>query len=105
MDSLLSPHPFMSTVHHIPSAQNLLGVQWPSAVERPLFYIGIYAAIGLATAVASLTSIIAQYTGALRASRLIFKRLLVAVVSATMRWHDVTPQGQSGTNSQDRTLV
>jgi len=35
-----------------------------------------------------------QYTGALRASRVLFKQLLVSVVRATMRWHDTTPQGR-----------
>ncbi|KAG6914945.1 hypothetical protein DXG01_014339 [Tephrocybe rancida] len=37
---------------------------------------------------------VAQYTGALRASRILFKQLLVTVVRATFRFHDTTPQGR-----------
>ncbi|KAF7979924.1 hypothetical protein HWV62_40336 [Athelia sp. TMB] len=66
----------------------------PRAQDHPLFYVGIYTAIGLAAAATSILSTIVQYTGALRASRLLFKGLLLAVVRATMRWHDVTPQGR-----------
>ncbi|KAJ7182029.1 hypothetical protein C8R46DRAFT_1186867 [Mycena filopes] len=57
-------------------------IQWPDA---PLFYVGVYAAIGLATAFVSFCSVAAQYTGALRASRLLFRQLLVSVVRATFR--------------------
>lgn len=67
--------------------------RFPDAHEKPLFYIAVYGCIGLATAMVGVSSAIAQYTGALRASRILFKQLLVGVVRATMRWHDVTPQG------------
>ncbi|KAF8836435.1 P-loop containing nucleoside triphosphate hydrolase protein [Paxillus ammoniavirescens] len=66
----------------------------PDANEHPLFYVSIYGAIGLATALVSILSTTVQYTGALKASRSIFRRLLEGVVRATMRWHDVTPQGR-----------
>ena len=66
----------------------------PSAKEDPFFYIGVYAAISLGTALVNISGIITQYTGALRASRILFERLLKTVVRATMRWHDVTPQGR-----------
>ncbi|KAF9490898.1 multidrug resistance-associated ABC transporter [Pleurotus eryngii] len=66
----------------------------PSASEHPMFYVGIYAAIGIANALASVLSVIAQYTGALRASRILFKKLLETVVRATFRFHDTTPQGR-----------
>lgn len=66
----------------------------PDAHAHPLFYIAVYGAIGLTTASVSILSAITQYTGALRASRILFKQLLVGVVRATMRWHDVTPQGR-----------
>lgn len=69
--------------------------QWPPARDHPFFYIGIYAAITLGSTFVNITGHITQYTGALRASRLLFKRLLETVVRATMRWHDTTPQGQS----------
>ncbi|KAJ7186191.1 hypothetical protein C8R46DRAFT_1343242 [Mycena filopes] len=69
-------------------------IQWPDAKEHPLFYVGVYAAIGLATAFVSFCSVAAQYTGALRASRLLFRQLLVSVVRATFRFHDTTPLGR-----------
>ena len=46
---------------------------WPEALSHPYFYVGIYAAIGLANALTSVLSVTAQYTGALRASRILFK--------------------------------
>jgi hypothetical protein len=55
------------------SPSGLFGITWPNAVEHPLFYVAVYAGIGLATAFVSLCSVAAQYTGALRASRLLFK--------------------------------
>ena len=66
----------------------------PSAHENPYFYIGIYAAISLSTGIVNITGVITQYTGALRASRILFDKLLRTVVRATMRWHDTTPQGR-----------
>ncbi|KAH9943429.1 multidrug resistance-associated ABC transporter [Epithele typhae] len=66
----------------------------PSAQEHPYFYIGIYAAIALSAGIVNITGVITQYTGALRASRILFEKLLNTVVRATMRWHDVTPQGR-----------
>ena len=66
----------------------------PSAEQNPLFYVGIYASIGLGSAFIVILSVLTQYTGALRASRILFKQLLVTVVHATMRWHDVTPAGR-----------
>ncbi|KXN85925.1 ATP-dependent bile acid permease [Leucoagaricus sp. SymC.cos] len=71
-----------------------LDIQWPDAMTHPYFYIGIYAAIGLGTALTNVLSVAAQYTGALRASRILFKKLLVNVVRATFRFHDTTPQGR-----------
>ena len=90
----------------------VFGIDWPNATEHPLFYVGIYAAIGLGSALANILSVSAQYTGALRASRTLFKRvilfssfypthslkfrqLLVTVVRATFRFHDTTPQGDA----------
>jgi ABC-type multidrug transport system fused ATPase/permease subunit len=59
-----------------------------------MFYVAVYALIGLGTVSVTVLSSIAQYTGALKASRKLFKQLLVGVVRATFRWHDVTPQGR-----------
>ncbi|KAF8205407.1 multidrug resistance-associated ABC transporter [Mycena galopus ATCC 62051] len=76
------------------STTGFLDIKWPSAVEHPLFYVGIYAAIGFTTAFVSILSSVLQITGALRASRKLFKALLVTVVQATFRFHDTTPQGR-----------
>ncbi|KAJ6615389.1 multidrug resistance-associated ABC transporter [Mycena sp. CBHHK59/15] len=70
------------------------GIQLPSATERPLFYVGIYAALGLSGVAINLLSVALQFTGALRASRILFKKFLVTVVRATFRFHDTTPQGR-----------
>ncbi|KAJ7468712.1 hypothetical protein FB451DRAFT_1560403 [Mycena latifolia] len=73
---------------------NSLDIQLPSATSRPLFYIGVYAAIGMFGILLQLTSVTLQFTGALRASRILFRRFLVTVVRATFRFHDTTPQGR-----------
>ncbi|KAF8989421.1 multidrug resistance-associated ABC transporter [Cyathus striatus] len=73
---------------------SLFGIELPSAIDRPLFYVSIYAAIGLGTAIIVVFSITAQYIGSIRASRKLFKQLLVTVVRATFRFHDTTPQGR-----------
>ncbi|KAF8998322.1 hypothetical protein BDZ89DRAFT_1148153 [Hymenopellis radicata] len=62
----------------------------PDAREHPLFYVGVYAAIGIGSAMVGVVSSAAQ----LRASRILFKQLLVTVVRATFRFHDTTPQGR-----------
>ncbi|KAJ7123089.1 multidrug resistance-associated ABC transporter [Mycena epipterygia] len=71
-----------------------LAIQFPSASEKPMFYIAVYAAIGMAGVVLQVGSAALQYTGALRASRILFKKCLVSVVRATFRWHDRTPVGR-----------
>ncbi|KAJ6610659.1 hypothetical protein B0H10DRAFT_1953686 [Mycena sp. CBHHK59/15] len=50
----------------------LFNITWPSAQEHPLFYVGVYAGIGLAP----------------------HSQLLVSVVRATFRVHDTTPLGR-----------
>ncbi|EKM52518.1 uncharacterized protein PHACADRAFT_211766 [Phanerochaete carnosa HHB-10118-sp] len=80
--------------HYGAATMRLPTIHWRRAQDHPFFYIGIYAAISLGAALVNITGVITQYTGALRASRLLFRRLLTAVVRATMRWHDVTPQGR-----------
>jgi ABC-type multidrug transport system fused ATPase/permease subunit len=72
----------------------LLWWNLPDANEHPLFYVGIFGAIGCSTAVVSIFNNGAQLFGTLRASRQLFRRLLFAVVHATFRWHDTTPQGR-----------
>jgi ABC-type multidrug transport system fused ATPase/permease subunit len=92
MDGLLGTDHLTHTVHGLQS-WNPPAIRLPSANEHPLFYIGVYSALGLGSAFVGVLSAIVQFTGALRASRVLFKRLLVSVVRATMRWHDTTPQG------------
>ena len=66
----------------------------PSANDHPLFYVVIYASITFCTAAISILNVSVQYSGGIRASRLMFKQLLVGVVHASMRWHDSTPTGR-----------
>ncbi|KAF8887923.1 multidrug resistance-associated ABC transporter [Gymnopilus junonius] len=94
MDGQVMHHHHFHTYQSLSSPRTLFGFELPSANEHPLFYIGIYASIGLVSALASVLSVTAQYTGALRASRILFKQLLVTVVRATFRFHDTTPQGR-----------
>jgi hypothetical protein len=73
---------YLTNPHHQHSYQMLprtftmggrFDVNWPDAMTHPYFYIGIFAAIGLGTAMSNVLSVTAQYTGALRASRILFK--------------------------------
>lgn len=97
----LSQHP-MSTLHFssaLKSASPQTHIQdfrsrLPSAVEHPLFYVGIYAAIGFGAAFINVAASGIQFTGALRASRYLFRDLLSAVMLATVRFHDTTPAGR-----------
>ncbi|KAG8994024.1 hypothetical protein FRB90_000542, partial [Tulasnella sp. 427] len=66
----------------------------PAAQEHPLFYVGVYAGIGLAAAFVSMSNSIVQYWGSYRASKVLFKRLLNAVVGSPMRFFDTTPTGR-----------
>ena len=59
--------------HNAPSIRSLFNIDWPSASQHPLFYVGIYAAIGSLNALCTISSVVVQYTGALRASRVLFK--------------------------------
>jgi hypothetical protein len=93
VDGLVSPHLFPHQSQVLFSSQSLTALKWPDANKHPLFYVGVYSAIGMTAGIASIASYNAQYAGALRASRRLFKELLVVVVHATMRWHDTTPQG------------
>ena len=46
---------------------------FPNPYERPMFYVGVYALIGALNALVSVTATAVQYTGALRASRVLFR--------------------------------
>ena len=109
MDAQLLHFQHQHGYHAYGAKFNVFGGGWPSATEHPLFYVAIYASIGIASALTNILSVTAQYTGALRASRILFKyvdfvyyqllpsnifrQLLVTVVRATFRFHDTTPQG------------
>ncbi|KAJ7505211.1 hypothetical protein B0H11DRAFT_1977471 [Mycena galericulata] len=88
--AVASPHPLASHT----SVHDLYFSGWPSAVEQPLYYAGIYAAIGLFGVTVHLLSVAMEHTGALNASHTIYRRLLDSVVRATFRFHDTTPQGR-----------
>lgn len=91
MDGWIGSHHSTHTIHGLQIFDPPISL--PSAEEHPLFFIGVYSALGLGSAFLGVLAAIVQYTGALRASRVLFKQLLVSVVRATMRWHDTTPQG------------
>ena len=57
---------------NLPRATSVFG-SWPPPSEHPLFYTGIYAAIGLASALSSVLPATAQSTWALRAARILFR--------------------------------
>ncbi|KAJ7303772.1 hypothetical protein DFH08DRAFT_793782 [Mycena albidolilacea] len=68
------------------SDASALESRFPSASERPMFYVSVYAVLGMVGVILQLISATLQFTGALRASRILFKRLLVTVVRATFRY-------------------
>ncbi|KAF9442983.1 hypothetical protein P691DRAFT_713861, partial [Macrolepiota fuliginosa MF-IS2] len=95
MDGYSSSHSHLYTYRSMPKfGFGISGINWPDAASHPYFYIGIYAVIGLSASLVNVLSISAQFTGALRASRILFKKLLETVVRATFRFHDTTPQGR-----------
>ncbi|KAJ7121096.1 multidrug resistance-associated ABC transporter [Mycena epipterygia] len=67
---------------------------WPSAAEHPMFYVGVYAGIGLFGIAMSLTNVALIFTAAIKAAQVLFSKLLITVVRATFRFHDTTPQGR-----------
>ncbi|KAG8875451.1 hypothetical protein FRC20_003865 [Serendipita sp. 405] len=66
----------------------------PSANQHPLFYVVIYGAIGVGGVILTSLNTVVQYSGAIRASRALFRRLLNSLVHATFRFHDTTPTGR-----------
>ena len=84
--------------HHALAHANLSfvteGFNLPPADKHPMFYVGVFAAIGIGGGLVLLLTLIVQYAAALKASKKMFKQLLDTVVHATMRWFDTTPQGR-----------
>ncbi|KAG5350464.1 hypothetical protein C0989_010944 [Termitomyces sp. Mn162] len=62
-----------SSTLYFPSVQSIrtvfiketgrFGINWPRALAHPLFYIGVYAGIGLLNVLVGMASMVAQYTG------------------------------------------
>lgn len=64
------------------------------SVHSPLYYIGVYAAIGLTyTALATYKDLI-SYLGGVQASRKIFDEMLDSILQAKIRFFDSTPIGR-----------
>lgn len=59
----------------------------PTVRSQPLFYIRVYTIINITIAMVSVMLIATTHAAGLRASRILFRRLLVKVTRATMRWH------------------
>ncbi|KAJ2929604.1 hypothetical protein H1R20_g7490, partial [Candolleomyces eurysporus] len=97
-EDIYSHSHYHDTIYHSlannAATNGTFGIDWPDASLHPFFYVGIYGGIGIAIALANVLSVTAQYTAALRASRVLFQKLLVSVVRATFRFHDTTPQGR-----------
>ena len=62
-----------SEAYKIGNDETVQILAWPDANEHPLYYVGIYAVIGLSIVLSSSLSSMTQYTGALKASRTLFK--------------------------------
>lgn len=93
---LLGPYwdkPDQMPLNYLSSSRGVDTFDLPSPNRHPLFYVAVYAVIGFGAVIITTINTIVQYNGAIRASRLLFTRLLLQLVHATMRWHDVTPTG------------
>lgn len=58
------------------------------------FYLFIYALISIAAALTHVTQTVIMLYGSLRAARLLYKKLLLSVVRAPLRFFDTTPVGR-----------
>ena len=67
---------------------------FPPASQSPGPYIVIYGLIQLAEAVVLFSMVVFTYLGTLRASSILFRRMLDSVSRATARWIDKTPSGR-----------
>ncbi|KAJ7869653.1 multidrug resistance-associated ABC transporter [Mycena leptocephala] len=67
---------------------------FPAAQDQPMFYIGIYALIGVLVTTSTVIFTGIQFWGGLRASRLLFRDLLRKLAYSTFRWFDSTPKGR-----------
>ncbi|KAF9080570.1 hypothetical protein BGX23_001955 [Mortierella sp. AD031] len=58
------------------------------------YYLAIYALISISASLAHVLQTIVLFFGSLRAARLLYKKLLMAVVRAPLRFFDTTPVGR-----------
>lgn len=62
--------------------------------ESPTFYLVVYAAITTAGLVISTVRFFVLYDGSIRASSILYKKMLEAVLFANMRFHDTVSRGR-----------
>lgn len=62
--------------------------------HEELFYLKVYVAISIATAIIGVARNASSYLLAVRASRVIFEKMLFAVMHAPLRWLDTVPVGR-----------
>lgn len=72
-------------------ADNILGKPEKHGTN---YYLAIYALISISASLAHILQTIVLYFGSLRAARLLYKKLLMAVVRAPLRFFDTTPVGR-----------
>lgn len=72
-------------------ADNILGKPEKHGTD---YYLAIYALISISASLAHILQTIVLYFGSLRAARLLYKKLLMAVVRAPLRFFDTTPVGR-----------
>ncbi|KAG0245754.1 hypothetical protein BGX31_006228 [Mortierella sp. GBA43] len=58
------------------------------------FYLFVYALISIASSLAQIGQAVIVYYGSLRAARLLYKKMLLTVVRAPLRFFDTTPVGR-----------
>lgn len=76
-----------------------IAIEFPPAETHPMFYVGIFTAIGLGVAILSTINSIVLYIGSYRASKRLFSSLLDTVVRAPMRWFVLASHVIYGTSS------
>ncbi|KAG6829812.1 hypothetical protein H0H87_010041 [Tephrocybe sp. NHM501043] len=62
--------------------------------ESPIFYIGVYAVITTAGLIIGTLRYFVLYNGSIRASTVLYKRLLETVLFANIRFHDTVSRGR-----------
>ena len=62
--------------------------------KGPVFYITIYAIIALAGLIITTIRWFILYNGSIRASNVLYKRLLESVLFANIRFHDTVSRGR-----------